>query len=246
MIKVIHKALNILEYLSAKPEGESLSAIAAHIGEKPTTVSNIVQVLAKRNYLERADGRWKLGVSAYMLTGSVQDYDRVLYSKAQPILQRLSAETAATVTLTMWRGLERYALLRVSDDSAVTVNRHYPEANDVYRTPTGIVLLAEQPEETIDAYIAANGVPGSKAPTQEEIAGFKEKLCQQKKAGLCARANDVVFEAAVPVHDVSGRVRTAIGLYLPLFRANDREELVSAMLRAAKELEIGFERPGTI
>ena len=56
MIKVLHKSLNVLEYISRYPEGQPLSSIAAAIGEKPTTTSNIVQVLAKRNYLERVEG----------------------------------------------------------------------------------------------------------------------------------------------------------------------------------------------
>ena len=58
MIKVLHKALNVLEFISRYPEGQPLSAIAAAIGEKATTTSNIVQVLAQRNYLERKDGKW--------------------------------------------------------------------------------------------------------------------------------------------------------------------------------------------
>ena len=158
MIKVIHKALNILEYLSTKPEGETLSAIAAHIGEKTTTVSNIVQVLAKRNYLERSDGKWTLGIGAYMLTGASHRYDRALCSKAEPILQRLAAQTAAEAVLSVWRGQERFVLLRASDKSSVTVNHNYPESKTVFHTATGMILLAEQTPAVIDAYIAENGI----------------------------------------------------------------------------------------
>ena len=60
MIKVIHKALNILEYLARHEEGVSLSAIAAHIEERTTTTSNIVKDLSDRGYLERVNGKWKL------------------------------------------------------------------------------------------------------------------------------------------------------------------------------------------
>ena len=59
MIKVLHKALNILEYISGFPEGQTLTAIANAIGEKNTTTSNIIHVLAERNYLERCSNGYR-------------------------------------------------------------------------------------------------------------------------------------------------------------------------------------------
>ncbi|MBQ4354431.1 MAG: helix-turn-helix domain-containing protein [Clostridia bacterium] len=241
MIKVIHKSLNILEFLSSKPEGETLSAIASAIGEKPTTVSNIVQVLAKRNYLERVNGRWKLGVSAYMLTGSTMDYDKVLLTRAKPILERLAAETEASAVLSVWRGQERYVLLRVMDQSAVTVNHRYPEAKEIYRTATGMLLLSEQPSDVIEAHIAENGIPGTENPSDEEIAAFLEELQAHRTAGYYTREKESIYEAAASIRDSGGAVRTAVGIFLPLFRANDKPALTAALLCAARELESGTE-----
>jgi len=237
MIKVLHKALNILEYLSQYPDGQTLSAIAAHIGEKPTTTSNIVQVLAGRNYLERTDGRWKLGVSAYLLTGSVTDYDRALCTLAEPILRVLAAETEASVVLSVWRGSERYVLLRILDESAVTVNREYPEARAIYGTATGMVLLAEQPQEIIDAHIAQNGIPGIAAPAEKAVAAFLATLALSRERGYYIREKESIFEAAAPLHEADGSVRTAVGIFLPQFRAGEREKLVGKLVEATHTLE---------
>ena len=240
MIKVIHKALNILEYLARHEEGSSLSAIAAHIEERTTTTSNIVKELSDRGYLERVNGKWKLGIGAYMLTGSARDYDRVLCAVAEPILHRLAAGTQAQAVLSVWRGQERYVLLRASDASAVTVNRDYPEAKQVYSTATGMMLLAEQSRETIDAYIAENGIPGMAAPTDDAIDAFCASLEQNRRRGFYLREKGDIFEAAVTVRDRSGSLCAAIGIFLPLFRADDKEALIRALRESAKELQSGI------
>lgn len=240
MIKVIHKALNILEYLAGKTAGASLSSIAEHIGEKPTTTSNIVGDLAARGYLERVDGKWKLGIGAYMLTGASHSYDRVLCTKAEPILHRLAAQTAAEAVLSVWRGQERYVLLRASDHSSVTVNRNYPESKMVFSTATGMILLAEQPPAVIDAYIAENGIPGILHPTEEAVQQFRLSLETYRRVGCYHREKGDIFEAAVSVHDTMGNLCAAIGIFLPLFRAQNKNDLIQALHSAANELQAGL------
>lgn len=235
MIKVLHKAMNVLECVSRVPEGLPLSAIAAAIGEKATTTSNIVQVLAKRNYLERVDGKWKLGIGAYLLTGSTLDYDRTVALRAEPLLRELADRTKTTAVLSVWRGNERYVILRVSDGSAVTVNRTYPEAREIYGTATGILLLSAQDDAVIDAHIAAHGIPDNPAPTPEQTDAFREMLKACRRRGYFYRETADVFEAAAPVRYRG--VRTAVGIFLPRFRLENKEETVAELLKITEGLE---------
>lgn len=242
MIKVLHKALNVLEFISRYPEGQPLSAIAAAIGEKATTTSNIVQVLAQRNYLERKDGKWRLGINAYMLTGSSADYDERVCRLAEPILRRLAEETRATAVLSVWRGQERYVLLRIADGSTVTVNREYPEATRIYGTATGILLLSAQGEEIVNAHIATQGVPLNPTPTPEEIADFRGVLDRCRRQGYYYRQTSDIFEADAPVREKNGEIRTAVGIFLPAFRVNAPEESVAALLNGTEALEEALQR----
>lgn len=237
MIKVLHKALNILEFVSRDPEGQPLSAIAAAIGEKPTTTSNIVQVLAKRNYLERAGGKWRLGINAYLLTGSASDYDQTVCRRAEPLLRALAEETKTSAVLSVWRGNERYVLLRITDGSPVTVNRKYPEAREIYQTATGILLLSAQSPEIVAAQMANHGIPGNPAPSAEETEEFLRTLERCRMQGYYYRETEDVFEAAAPVRDSAGEIRTAVGIFLPRFRMTDRERTVATLLNATEALE---------
>ena len=237
MIKVLHKALNILEFVARHKEGVSLTAIAEKIGEKTTTTSNIVQVLAKRNYLERKYGKWTLGISAYLITGSTVDYDRALCSIAEPILRSLATKTAATAVLSLWRGGERFVLLRIADSSAITVNRAYMEEKEVYTKATGMVLLSYQDERVIDSYIDANGIPGIKEPSQSAVGSFKESLSLIRRRGYYTREHEQVYASAAPVKDMNENVSIAVGIYLPQFRITDKGILTEALLSASKQLE---------
>ncbi len=237
MIKVLNKALNILEFLAKHPEGAALSAVAESIGEKATTTSNIVKVLADRGYLERTDSGWKLGISAFVLSGNRMDYDRVLTETAGSVLASLADKTGTAAVLSVWRSGKRYVLMRIEDKSDITVNREYPDAKDVYRTATGMVLLALRDDATIAGYIAENGIPNESDPSEEAVNEFKKLLKEIRDNGYLIREKQNIFEAAAIVRDPDGMTHTAIGIFMPLFRAHDKELLKVSLLDAVRELE---------
>lgn len=234
MIKVLHKALNLLETVARCPDGLTNSEIAAQIGEKPTTTSNIVQLLCRRGYLEKRDGRYRIGVAAYTLTGHARDYDGALCRRAGGAMERLAQETGSSVVLAVWRGDERYVLLRAADPSEITVSERVADDGQVYTTATGMVLLAHQPQETADAYMEAHGLPG----TEDGADGFRRELRRIAASRCFSRVKGQIFEAAVPVPLPTDRggVTTAVGLYLPLFRAGDPDALSGALADCAARI----------
>jgi DNA-binding IclR family transcriptional regulator len=127
-------------------------------------------------------------------------------------------------------------ILRVSDDSAVTVNRTYPEAHDIYRTATGILLLSEREEEVISAHIRENGIPENPTPSPWQIEEFREMLNTCRRQGYFYRETTDVFEAAAPIRDPRG-IRTAVGIFQPLFRTENKEGLVAELLKVTEALE---------
>lgn len=238
MIKVLHKALNIIEFLAKYPNGKSLSEIAEFLGENLTTTSNIVKVLAKRNYLEKIGKRWRLGIAAYMLTSATREYNKMLCDLAEPIIKKLSVITGSLVTLSIWENNERYVLLRIGDKSKMPRSGCLPEKGKVLKTISGRVLLAYQSEEVIEEYIAKNRVVDGKIMTDEQIEEFKDSLTLIRSKGYYARENGNVFEATVPIFDADGGVKTAVGIYdMPLDDVQSVEKTVRYVQKAADEIE---------
>lgn len=239
MIKVLHKALNIIEFLAKHPDGKSLWEIAEFLGEKVTTTSNIVQVLAKRNYLEKDGKRWRLGIGAYTITNATREYDGILCTLAEPVLKKLSVITGASTVLSIWKNNERYIILRIEDHSKITVGRRWPEKGQAIKTLTGNVLLAYQSSEVINEYIAKNPVVDDRELTEEQIEEFKSSLGEVRKKGYYIRDNGRVLSAAAPVFNINGSVTIAIGLYgIPIFPTLNTDKIVGDIQKAAEELEV--------
>ena len=238
MIKVLHKALNILETVASSDDGMTLGEIAAAIDEKSTTASNIVQVLYKRNYLEKLPGKggYRLGSSAYML-GDVNGgrYGDTLRKAAVGVLTRLTEATDAKSVLTVWRNGDRQVLLRIEDDSPITVNDNY-KMTTVYQNVTGMLMLACRDEETIREYVRKHGMPSPEEMKAESIEELLEKLDGLRRAGFYSRTRRQIFEAAAMVQQGNANPDTAIGLFMPAFRAGDRDEISERLMYAAKEL----------
>lgn len=238
MIKVLHKALNIIEFLAKYPDGKSLAEIAEAIGEKVTTTSNIVRVLAKRNYLEKAGKRWQLGIAAYMLTNATREYDKMLCDLAEPILKKLSVITGSSTVLSVWKNNERYVLLRVEDKAKIRVTKSWPEKGKVFKTLTGMTLLAYQPSDVIEEYIAKNSVVDGKKLTDEQIEEFKNILAVIKSKGYHIRDNGEGLAAAAPIFNSNGSVKIAIGLHnISSASVINADRIVEDIQKAAEALE---------
>lgn len=238
MIKVLHKALNIIEFLARYPGGKSLIEIAEFLGERVTTTSNIVQVLAKRNYLEKTGKLWHLGIAAYMLTTATTEYDKELCNIAEPILKKLSVITNSAVTLTVWENNERYVLLRVENESKIKKIKSLPEKGRVFKTVSGRVLLAYQSDEVIEEYIAKNSVVDGEKLTEDQLEEFKASLADIRCKGYYAREDGDKFSATVPIFDTDGSVKTAIGIYnMPLSGVQNVEKTVGYVQKTAELLK---------
>jgi len=238
MIKVLHKALNILETVASSDDPMTLSEITAAIDEKSTTASNIVQVLYKRNYLEKLPGKvgYKLGSAAYMLSDlNGGRYGDTLRKAAFGVLTRLTEVTEAKSVLTVWRGGDRQVLLRIEDSSPITVNDNY-KMTSVYQNATGMMMLACRDEGTVREYIEKHGLPSEHDFAVSDADDFVSKLKSIQAAGLFSRTRGEIFEAAASVRFGSGPSDTAIGLFVPSYRAGDTNELIEHLRYAANEL----------
>jgi len=73
MIQVIHRAIDILEFVARDPERPKLlGEISAGINLKPGTCANIVKTLTLRGYLEKLDAQkgYLPGKQLYTLLGN--------------------------------------------------------------------------------------------------------------------------------------------------------------------------------
>ncbi len=235
MIKVINKALDILEYVSQKEKSCTLSEIALAIGEKPTTVSNIVQTLLKRDYLERGEnGGYRLGIEAYILTGSTPNYNSILYEVSEEPLRELVKTVQADGVIGVFKGDKKYTILRIRCDSLISVSSSVYDNKNPCATETGLILLAHQEPKIIERVISENEAT-SIFKGKEELIQAMEKI---KTDGYCISFfHDELRAVAAPLF-CNGKVVAAIGLYQPRLNQSPETEtlLKNSILETSKNI----------
>ena len=100
--QTLDRGLQVLELLSAHPEGLTVTDIAAELAVGRTVVYRLVATLDQHGFLRRsADGRCRLGVAALSLARQIQP---MLRDAAVPVLRRLADTVGATSHLTLLDG----------------------------------------------------------------------------------------------------------------------------------------------
>lgn len=235
MIKVLHKALDILEYISNdKDKQYSLTEIAQAINEKPTTCSNIVMTLLKRGYVERTGKRgYKLGIMAYKLV-NMAGYDVALVAAAKKTLKKFSNQIGADSVLSVLKNKRKHALIRIESESIIKVDFSALDISDPYLTSTGLLLLAYEEEFIVKELIKQYGIP-SIFSSEEEYIGFLSGV--RNDGYLSMTIKKEVAEVAAPII-VNGNVIAAIGVYMPKYKFTSEfsKIVIDCILKAAKEI----------
>lgn len=235
MIKVLHKALDILEYISSdKNKHYSLTEIAEVINEKPTTCSNILMTLLKRGYVERAGTRgYKLGIMAYKLV-NMAGYDVVLVAAAKEAMKRFSEKIGADSVLSVLKNKRKHVLIRVESKSIIKVDFSAMDISDPYLTSTGLLLLSYEEESTVKDLIRKNGIP-SIFSLEEEYICFLSGV--RNDGYLSMTIKKEIAEVAAPII-VNGNVIAAIGVYMPQYKFTSEfsEIVIDSILYTAKEI----------
>jgi len=234
-MQAIHRALDILEFLAEKPaEPRPLSEIAAATGLHLSTCANILRALVARSYAEQPvpRGGYMLGPMAQYLVRHGA-YRRDLVALCEPRLRELAAQIPENYVLARLHQGRLFMLCQVSGEGAVQVREDIVLADDVYYAANGRVLLAHATPATVQAIVAARGLPGESWP---EVQSAEELT-----AALAAiRAVDVysdvthrqVARVSCPLYQ-GEQVVAAVGLYAPAFRfVGDYRERAIAGLQA--------------
>lgn len=214
--------------------------LARRVGLNKSTVSRFVATLTQVGLLERVEGskRIRLGLRVFEL-GSLAVAQHPLVQRAQPILDRLSAQVRETVTL--FAPVEHDAVLVVGrregggDGPArgPTLGRRYPRV----LAAAGIAVLAGDPEYSRS--LSSEG---------DCCAGWRAEIRRVQSLGFASVEGDPepdLHSLAAPVRDRTGGVVAAIAVSTSRTRMPAAIPALSAPLcRAAADLSrrLGFHR----
>ena len=231
-IKVLEKALRILDLFDEKGKELSITEINDILGFNKTSTFRIVKNLEEADFIEKDSDtqKYKLGVRLYYL-GSLAEPHTKLVKIARPFLRRLNQACDETVHLAVLHQGEALYLDKIEGRKVIQVISSVGTKLPSHCSGVGKTLLAALPEGALDSIIRQKGLLGFTLHTITDPDALRLELARVRQQGY-AIDNEEIEEGlkcvAAPVLDAGSRVVAAISISTPKERF-DRE--VSAFIR---------------
>ncbi len=248
------RALLMLEYMAGRTEGATLSEVSDALDLPKSIAHRLLQLLVEVGYVDQheSSGRYLLTLKLTML--GLRHYVHTgLDGLAQPILDRLAAETGELARLAVVEGEK---LVWVAKAQGARSGLRYDPGQDhdtgrevvLHATATGKAWLATLPEPEALRIVGAtpmNPPPCHGPHTAQSLDEFQQMLAiarevghgeavEEGEAGTAAVAVAVINTSGVGDHCAVG----TLSLAGPLIRFGPerRMDLVKVLHQAAKEL----------
>lgn len=241
MIKVIEKALNILELLASEQGRKfQLGEIADTLKMDHGTCANIIKTLAYRGYVQQDGPRmgYKFGYMPFKLTNSAINNEE-LTKTAREDIDRLGERLNETAILSCIKNDKRIVLYHTTPDRELIVRTNVDKS--IYSANTGRVILANYTPAHLEKCIIRLGLP----PEEEWPEIYKSnnprgelinRLTSIKSAGYEVHqdSNGIVGVAA-PIFG-GGHVLGSVGVYMPKMRYIHEQETLQLVLDTAEAI----------
>jgi len=228
IIKVVEKAVDLLEMLSKSKTGYSVSELSSFMKLPKTTVFRLLTTLREKQYVEKVPDseNYQLGVKLLML-GTVI-LDRMdLRTIARPFIEELARATNEVVHLAILDDEEVVYLDKVESlDHPIRIYSQVGRRVPAHCTGLGKVFLSEFSDASIDDYISRRGLKKFTANTITDPKELKRRLAEIKEKKYCideAEHEENIRCVAAPIWGNDGKIAGAISISGPtIYVTKDR------------------------
>jgi IclR family acetate operon transcriptional repressor len=236
----VERALDLLESLERARAPLGVRALEELTRIPKATAQRLLDVLEKRGYTQKHQGRYALAVGVVRLARGFLSGDR-LATVALPVLQQLTALSSETCGLYVRQGLERILVLRV--ESPHPLRHHTPigERLPLHIGASGHVLCAGMPDDLLHRYLEALGPIRLASGRTLGKKEFLTRIQQARRQGYAMGVDERfagIGSVAAPVLRGGTEVIAAINIAGPSSRipAERLRRLAAEVCRAAGEI----------
>ncbi len=239
-VKSAARVLDILEWLSQRPDPVALQAIVNYFHFPKSSTLALMLTLVERGYVERdlrdryalreaLRARWATGEAGQLLIA------------AYPAMHSLRANSRETISLGMLTPeREVRVIAKLNSDHEVRYEADSTQPRPAYCTAMGRVLLSQLPPKELSKYLRATPFPKLTPATVTSAAKLRQIVQDVKRNSLAVVLEEYAVGgsgAAVPVFDAQGRAVAALNLatVTPRFNAQ-REFLVRELQQWAAQI----------
>jgi IclR family transcriptional regulator, acetate operon repressor len=241
MIKSLHRAMSVFEYLS-QAQGKNLSSIAAELDQSPATIYRILVTLESKGLVE-FDGDeqlWHIGPGAFVI-GARFLRRTSLVERARPIMRKLMEATGETANL----GVEREgSVLFVSQvETHANIRAFFPPGtlSPLHASGIGKALLAHMDEERRRRHLAAGSMQSFTGRTFVDRTALEGELRLIRERGFAVDDEERTLGMrciAAPVFDINREAVAGISVSGPTSRVSEAtlQALSRPVIEASRQL----------
>lgn len=248
IVPAVERAILILQLLGQEPEGLTISQITKRISIAKSTVFTILTTLNIYGMVERVEdtGRYQLGIELFTLGSSVLERLDVR-SRAYPILKRLAQNTQLTTHLGIIDETEVVYIEKIEGQGPIQIQSAVGRRMGVHCTSLGKAILAQWPEEKLQAILAGYTLVQRTPNTITSIPLLQENLARTKERGYAFddEENELGIRClGAPIFNHRKEVLYAVSISGPRDRVSldSVEQLAEKLKQAAQEISqtIGY------
>lgn len=241
VIKVLDKALNILELLGSEQNREfPLGEIADTLKMDHGTCANIIKTLTTRGYVNHDGPRqgYKFGYMPYKLTNTAINNEE-LTKIARDEIDRLGTSLNESAILSCIKNDKRIVLYHTVPDRDLIVRTNVDKS--IYSANTGRVIIANYTPVHLEKCLIRLGLPSKEEwpeiyDSDNPQGELVNRLAAVRVAGyeIHHDTNGIVGVAA-PIFK-AGHVVGSVGVYMPKMRYTDEGSILKKVLDTASAI----------
>ena len=224
MVQSLERAFAILDDIARRPAG--VTAIAERVRLPKSTVARLLTTLESIGAVERFKGaHWRIGPGVAALSSTVSP-ERNLIAIARPFLGDLVSRFGEDAGLGLPDGNEIHYVDQVESDNPVQVRNWTGLRAPMHAVPSGLVLLAEWPEDALTAYLSGE-LAALTRRTETRPSRLRARLAEVRKLGFAWGLEEFaegIDSVAAPVRGARGKPIAAIHIHGPAYRFPPRGE----------------------
>ncbi len=221
------RGLDILELLSAAPNGLALHEIARALALPKSSAFNLVRTLLEKQYLwfDAATARYTLSLRAFELGSAV-----LSGSSAEAVLRRhmreIYQQCNETVHCGVPDGREVVYVDKIESTQSIRMTSRIGARMPLYCTAMGRAILACMRDEEVAALMAEQRFEALTPHTVADCAALLRELAAVRAQGVAIEReenNENVCCVGVAIHNREGQAQYAISISAPIFRAGEEQ-----------------------
>ena len=241
-LSTLERGLSVLRAFDQNHPEMQLSEVAAATKLSPAVARRCLHTLMQLGYVAKHGRRFLLRPEV-LVFGSAYVSSMSLETVALPTLQNLRDQTGDSSSMAVLSGHDILYIAHVSTHRPIRLSANVGTRFPLHATSLGKVLMAFQPEETIEAYLATAKLTRFTERTVTTETEMRRRLAQVRANGFDSASDELdygIVSVAAPVFDKDRRITCAVNCSTMPTRIS-QDELVRTRLpllqQAAREIQ---------